>query len=88
MTGFRFRMPSKMLADVSPLKRQNTSRHFVEHGAEGKKIRTGIEFLALRLFRRHVGDGSNCGARAGQILHCRSCGWSGGKVFWLWRDLG
>src|SRR5271169_5711490 len=30
--------------------------HLIEHGAKAEQVRTGVEILAARLLRRHVGD--------------------------------
>jgi hypothetical protein len=40
--------------------------HFVQHGAERKKIAARVEFLAANLFGRHVSDGAHGGAGAGK----------------------
>ena len=61
-------MASKITGEVSPRKGSASSRHLVQHGAEGKQIGAGIEFLAARLLRRHVGHGSDSGAGTGQQL--------------------
>ena len=43
-------------------------RHLVEHGAEGEQIGALVEFFAARLLRRHVGDGAEHQAGAGEVL--------------------
>ena len=48
--------------------RQRAGRHLVEHGAEGKQVGAGVEFLAARLLGRHVGDRADGGAGAGEVL--------------------
>ena len=48
-------------------KRPTSSRHLVDHDAQGKQIRPGIQFLTASLFRRHVSDGSNSRSGAGQV---------------------
>jgi len=45
------------------------SGHLIEHGAEGEEIRAGVELFAARLLRRHIGHGSQSGARAGQVRY-------------------
>ena len=45
-----------------------TGGHLVQHDAEGKQIRTRIEFFSLRLLRRHVGDGAQRRPGAGQMF--------------------
>ena len=42
-------------------------RHLVQHGPKGKQIAAGIQFLALGLLRRHVRDGPDGHAGAGQV---------------------
>ena len=51
-------------------------RHFVEDDAEGKEVAAGIDFFAAHLFGRHVGDGAESGAGAGEVLVARTlrCG--------------
>src|ERR1700758_1158721 len=49
-----------------PAKWQRASGHLVEDGAEGKNVRPRIEFAGAGLFRRHVGDRSQGGSRAGE----------------------
>ena len=43
-------------------------RHFVEDGSKGKQIGAAVEVFAPGLLRRHVGDGADGGAGAGQVL--------------------
>ncbi len=48
--------------------------HFVQHGAERKKIAARVEFLAANLFGRHVGDGAHSGPGAGEHILRIACG--------------
>ena len=48
--------------------------HLVQHSAEGEQVAAGIEFLALGLLRRHVGDRADGRAGAGQILQADAGG--------------
>src|SRR5579859_2443412 len=41
--------------------------HLIEHGTERKKIGAGVELFAASLFRRHVGDGADGEAGAGEV---------------------
>jgi hypothetical protein len=50
------------------LERQRAGAHFIKHRAERKQIRTDIQFFPAHLFRTHVRDRSNGGARTGQIF--------------------
>jgi len=43
------------------------SGHFVEDDAKAKEIAASVEIAAAGLFRRHVGDGAESGAGAGEI---------------------
>ncbi len=60
----------------------DAGRHLVEDGSERKQVAAGVEFLALGLFRGHVRDGADGGARTGQKfdadrgggLSVRACG--------------
>ncbi|HUI77606.1 MAG TPA: hypothetical protein VLY24_06805 [Bryobacteraceae bacterium] len=56
------------------VKWQSAGGHFVEHGTEGEDIAAPIEFLAPRLFRRHIGNGADGGAGAGKVVDARSLG--------------
>ena len=47
-------------------KRQSASGHFVEDDAKRKQVRARIEILATNLLGRHVGNGADGGAGAGQ----------------------
>jgi hypothetical protein len=40
--------------------------HLIEHSAEREKIGARVEIFAAGLLGRHVGDGANCGSRAGE----------------------
>ena len=51
-------------------KRQTARRHLIEDRAQREQIAARIEFLAASLLRRHVGDGADSGARAGEM--CRA----------------
>ncbi len=42
--------------------------HLVECGAKGKEVRAAVEFFSPRLLGRHVGDGSEGAAGAGQVF--------------------
>ena len=57
-TGARFRMPSKIIPEVSPRNGNAPSRHLVKHDAEGKQIRASVQLFTAYLFRSHVGYGS------------------------------
>src|SRR5438067_8001116 len=48
-------------------KRQDACRHFVQNHTKGKYIGALIEVLATHLLGRHIRDGSQCAARAGEI---------------------
>ena len=71
--GARFRMASKMSAEVSPRNGSVPGRHLVQHRAEGKQIGARIQFLALGLLRRHVGHRAQRRPGTGQVLLARSC---------------
>ena len=45
---------------------QPAGGQLIEHAAKGKEIASSVEFLATRLFRRHVGDGADGRAGAGE----------------------
>ena len=57
-----------MTAEVSPRKGTMPVAHFVEDGAERKEVAAGVEFFALGLLGRHVGDGADGGAGTGEIF--------------------
>src|SRR6266568_5887923 len=44
-----------------------TCRHFVKHDSKRKQVRARVEFFASNLLRRHVGDGSERRAGAGEF---------------------
>src|SRR5208282_6771362 len=46
--------------------RHRAGGHLIEHGAKAEQVRTGVEILAARLLRRHVGDGTDGRSRAGE----------------------
>ena len=48
--------------------REDAGHHFVQHYAEGKQVRAGIEFFSLRLFGRHIGDRAQGRTGAGQVF--------------------
>ena len=58
---------SSVVTTLLPVKGLLAGGHLIEHHAKGKKIGSRIEFLAARLFRRHVnrgaGDYTYCGER-------------------------
>ena len=47
---------------------QLASGHFVEDDGEGEEVGASVEIFAADLFGRHVGDGANGGAWAGDLL--------------------
>ena len=47
---------------------QRAGGHFIEHRAEREQIGTGVQFFPSRLLRRHVSDGAERRAGAGQVL--------------------
>src|SRR5712692_2574238 len=51
-----------------PAKGQGPGRHFVEHYAKGKQVRTGVQFFASHLLGRHVGHSTDGRPGAGQML--------------------
>src|ERR1035438_4164166 len=54
-------------------KRQLPGGHLVEHDTERAQIATMVQWLAQRLFRRHVGHGPERRPRAGEMLCSLSC---------------
>src|SRR5208282_525578 len=54
--------------------------HLIERGAKAEQVRTGVEILAARLLRRHVGDGTDGRSGAGEerFVH-RGGGTDGGS---------
>ena len=64
-SGSRFRIASKMTAEVLPRKGSAAGRHFVQHHAEREEVGARVDLLAARLLRRHIGDGADSGSRAG-----------------------
>ncbi len=50
----------------SPRVRQFASEHLIQHDADAVEIRSFVQFVALRLFRRNVVDASHDQARLGQ----------------------
>ena len=66
--------------------RELAGGHFIEHGAERKKIGARVEFLGTRLFGRHISDGADGAAWTGELCgvhalsgHC--LGWGGAAAF-------
>ncbi len=55
-----------MAALVGAAKRCASGRHLEEHEAEREEIGAGVDVLAAKLLRRHVGDRSDRGAGFGQ----------------------
>ena len=55
-------------------KRQRAGGHFIEHRAEAEKIAARVEFLPAHLLGRHVSDGADCRARAGEIFSVETGG--------------
>ena len=60
-------------------KRERPRRHFVEDDAEGKEVAASVEIFAADLLGRHVGDGAESAAGAGEMfflraLRCRGIG--------------
>ncbi len=53
-------------------KGKRARRHFVEDDAEGKEIAASVEIFAADLFGRHVGDGAERAAGAGEMLFPRT----------------
>ena len=47
---------------------QRPCRHLVQHRPEGEQIGARIQFLGPHLLRRHVSDGAERRAGAGQVL--------------------
>ena len=70
-TGGRFRIASKMIADVLPVKGGRPGRHLVEHRAAREDVRPGVEGLAARLLGGHVRDRADrrAGAREVRLGH-------------------
>ena len=48
--------------------RQRARCHLVHDGAKGEQIGTRVQFFRARLLGRHVGDGADRTAGAGQVL--------------------
>ena len=61
-------MASKITGGGVAAKGQRAGGHLVEHDAEGEQVGAGVEFLAARLLGRHVGDGAQWRAGAGEVL--------------------
>src|SRR5258708_29611400 len=55
-------------AGAFAFKGKNAGGHFVEQNAERKEIRASVELLAENLFGRHVRDGAESAAGAGQLF--------------------
>ena len=60
-------------------KGKRARRHFVEDDAEGEEVAASVEIFAADLFGRHVGDGAERAAWAGEMffprtLRCRGVG--------------
>ena len=49
-------------------KGQYSGCHLIQHRAKGEKIGAGIKRLSSRLLRRHVGEGAQGAAGAGEML--------------------
>ncbi len=47
--------------------RQRAGRHFIQDRAEREQVGACVQFLAAHLFGRHVGDGAERRARAGEV---------------------
>src|SRR6266478_3957465 len=62
--------------------RRSAGSHLIQNGTKGKKIRTCINVLATRLFRRHVGDSSNGRAGTGQKFFWQADGGPIGAPGW------
>ncbi len=70
-------------------KGQHAGRHFVEDRTEGKEVGARVDRLAAHLLGRHVGDGTDGGAGAGELLFghggrgvvTRHCGASDAAAF-------
>src|ERR1700722_15016169 len=66
--GEESRMDLKISAELPPAKWKRAGGHLVEDGAERKQVAAGVEFLSASLFRRHVGNGAESRAGAGEVL--------------------
>jgi hypothetical protein len=56
------------------MERQRSRCHFVQNRAEGKQVGAGIQLLALGLLRGHVGNCTERGTRAGQVIRIHRTG--------------
>ncbi len=61
------------------VKGQRPRRHLIKQRTEGEQVGAGVEFLALGLLRRHVRDGSERGAGAGQVGIFKGAGLCAGR---------
>ncbi len=55
------------VASTFAAKGHSAGHHFIENGAEGEQVGAGVEFFASHLLRRHIGDGAERSAGAGQM---------------------
>ena len=67
-TGARFRMASKMTAELSPRNGKSPGRHLVQHRSKREQIGARVQFFRPRLLRRHVGDRAERRPGTGQML--------------------
>ena len=49
-------------------KGEPSGRHFIEHGAQGKKIAAAVQFFSAGLLRGHVSHGAQRDSGAGQVI--------------------
>src|SRR5205807_7693776 len=47
---------------------KHSCTHLIQNRTEREQVCTPIEFFATHLLRRHIGDGSQCTAGAGEVL--------------------
>jgi hypothetical protein len=66
--GARFRIASKIVAELFTAERQHSRCHLIQNCAKGKQIAARVQILALGLFGRHVGNRSYRHPRTGQLL--------------------
>ena len=62
------RMDLKMTRGAFSAERQGSRGHFVEHRAEREQIAARVEFFRAGLLGRHIGDGAERRAGAGEVL--------------------